>query len=62
MKWGSLSEHFRGVAAKTLSAVEADPGTSNQHEFNGVSRLKSILGLERRKLPTRFVYLSDSED
>jgi hypothetical protein len=62
MKRGHLSEYFCGVAAKTLSAVEADPGTSNQHEFNGVSRLKSILGLEKRTLPARFVYLSDTEE
>jgi hypothetical protein len=62
MKRGSLSEYFRGVAAKTLSAVEADPGTSNQHEFNGVSRLKSILGLEKLTIPARFVYLSDEVD
>lgn len=59
---GYLSEYFSGVAAKTLSAVEADPGLSNQHEFNGVSRLKSILGLGKRTMPARFVYLSDSEE
>jgi hypothetical protein len=62
MKHGHLSEYFRGVAAKTLSAVEADPGTSNQHEFNGVSRLKSILGLNKQTIHARFVYLSDESD
>lgn len=62
MKRGYLSEYFSGVAAKTLSAVEADPGTSNQHEFNGVSKLKSILGLEKRTMPARFVHLSDDAD
>lgn len=62
MKRGSLSEYFRGVAAKTLSAVEADPGVSRQHEFNGDSSLKSILGLEKRRMPARFVYLSDDVD
>ncbi len=59
MKRGHLSEYFKGVAAKTMSAVEADPGASNQHEFNGVSRLKSILGLEKKTISARFVYLSD---
>lgn len=62
MKRGHLSQYFRGVAAKILSAVEADPGTSNQHEFNGVSRLKSILGLNKQTMPARFVFLSDDSD
>lgn len=62
MKRGQLSEYFRGVGAKILSAVEADPGTSNQHEFNGVSRLKSILGLNKLTMPARFVFVSDDSD
>lgn len=62
MKRGYLSEHFKGVAAKTLSAVEANPAKSNQHEFNGVSKLKKILGEEKRTLPASFVYLCDEED
>jgi hypothetical protein len=61
MKKGYLSEYFTGVAAKMLSAVEADPGVSNQHEFNGVSRLKWILGTEKRSMLARFVYLSDDD-
>lgn len=62
VKTGHLSAYFRGIAAKTLSAVEADPGTSNQHEFNGVSMLRSILGADRRTMPARFIYLADQED
>ena len=62
MKRGYLSEHFKGVAAKTLSAVEANPAKSNQHEFNGVSKLKKILGEEKRTLPASFVYLCDEDD
>ena len=50
MKRGYLSEFFSGVAAKKLSAVEVDPNTSNQHEFNGVSRLKKIFGIEKRTI------------
>jgi len=50
MKQGYLSQYFKGVAAKTLSAVEADPVKSNQHEFNGVAPLKNIFGLERQNL------------
>ena len=62
MKQGYLSQYFKGVAAKTLSAVEADPVKSNQHEFNGVAPLKNIFGLERQKFDTRFIYLSDNDD
>jgi hypothetical protein len=32
---------------KTLSAVEARPERSNQHEFNGVIALKNIFGLDK---------------
>ncbi|MEQ5138033.1 type II restriction endonuclease [Providencia alcalifaciens] len=39
---------------KTLSAVEALPSSSNQHELNGVSQLKSILGLEKRTFTVKF--------
>jgi hypothetical protein len=31
---------------KLLSATEADPKTSNQHEFNGVVQLQQIFGVE----------------
>jgi hypothetical protein len=62
MKQGYLSQYFKGVAAKTLSAVEADPAKSNQHEFNGVAPLKKIFGLEKQKFPTRFIYLCDNDD
>jgi hypothetical protein len=43
MKKGYLSQYFEGVAAKRLSSVEADILVSNQHEFQGVEQLKSIL-------------------
>jgi hypothetical protein len=63
MNRGYLSNYFRGVGAKRLSAVEADPSKSNQHEFNGVASLKSIFGLtERREVSTRFIYLGDTKD
>lgn len=60
MKKGYLSEYFEGVGIKTLSAVEVDVDTSNQHEFNGVSNLRRILGSERSEFPTTFLYLSDN--
>jgi len=62
MKQGYLSQYFKGVAVKTLSAVEADPVKSNQHEFNGVAPLKKIFGTEKQRFDTRFIYLSDNDD
>jgi hypothetical protein len=57
-----LREFFDSVAAKTLSAVEACPSRSNQHEFNGVTALKEMFGPAKISLKTRFIYLSDDED
>jgi EcoRII C terminal len=58
MRYGSLSDHFTGIAAKRLSAVEVDTARSNQHEFNGTSALKQLLGdetfIERN---SRFIWL-----
>lgn len=36
---------LKPACLKTLSAVEAGPEISNQHEFNGVDALKKIFGL-----------------
>lgn len=64
MKAGYLSQYFTGVAIKNLSAVEADPYISNQHEFNGVNGLKKIFGRPegKKKFNTRFIYLNDHDD
>ncbi len=62
MKPGYLSQFFSGVAVKSLSAVEADPATSHQHEFNGVAGLKGVFGLERKVYSARFIYLGDNDD
>ena len=63
MKPGHLSQYFAGVASKRLRAVEVDPSVSNQHEFNGVNGLRSILGdAEPLTLNARFIYLSDEDE
>jgi hypothetical protein len=64
MKKGYLSEYFEGVAAKRLSAVEADVLRSNQHEFNGVEGLRKILGEPDGKVSyqTKVIYLKDSDN
>lgn len=61
MRKGYLSEYFEGVAVKRISAVEASPERSNQHEFNGISELRKLLGLNRRIFPARFLYLMEDE-
>ncbi|MDR2547235.1 MAG: restriction endonuclease [Lachnospiraceae bacterium] len=61
MKQGYLSQYFKGIAAKTLSAVEADYTKSNQHEFNGVASLKALFGKDKCKFPTKFIYLCDND-
>ena len=48
---GLLSEHFSGVAAKRLEAVDANPESSNQHEVTGSQPLLRILGDIDRKFP-----------
>jgi hypothetical protein len=64
MKQGYLSQYSEGVALKRLSAVEADVIRSNQHEFNGVESLRSILGEPSGKVrfTAKFLYLSDHDD
>lgn len=62
MKQGFLSQYFKGVAAKKLSAVETNTVISNQREYNGVTALKSLFGTETCKFETRFVYLNDDDD
>lgn len=61
MNPGFLSSYFTGVAAKLLTNVEADRAVSNQHEWNGVTALREILGSERRSFPTHLIYLSDDD-
>lgn len=58
---GRLSSYFEDIAYKRLSAVEADPHTSNQHEFNGVGTLRRMFGDARKSFDTRFIFLGDNE-
>ncbi|MBO2695293.1 hypothetical protein [Shewanella algae] len=45
---------LRPGCIKTLSAVEARPERSNQHEFNGVRQLRDIFGLDGFERVARF--------
>ncbi len=60
---GRLTEYFLGIASKVLSAVETGKSDKHhQHEFNGVSSLKAMLGTERREFRTTFLYFGDDDD
>jgi hypothetical protein len=63
MKNGYLSEYFEGVAAKRLSAVEADETRSNQHEYHATKNMLAFLGkpTDPIQIPTRFIYLTDDD-
>ncbi|WP_166037173.1 type II restriction endonuclease [Sphingosinicella sp. YJ22] len=62
MKSGYLSQYFKQIAWKHLSAVDAEAHRSHQHEFGGVGKLKAVLGTEDRpNIPTAFIYLNDDD-
>ena len=50
------------LAVKTLSEVEVNAMSSNQHEFNGVSELQDLFGVGpgKRYFTANFVYMSDA--
>ncbi|MGY2297362.1 type II restriction endonuclease [Pseudomonas yamanorum] len=60
-----ISDYFEGVAAKYLSAVDADPGRSHQHEIGGLPAVgfKQYLGAPGKSEEYRFkakqIYFSD---
>lgn len=62
-----LGQYFEGVVWKYLTAVDADPGKSNQHEFGGLVKagFKQFLGdpgEETYRFPCRFMFLSEDKD
>lgn len=63
MKPGYLSEYFEGVAAKRLSAVEADETRSHQHEYNATKGMLDFIGRppEKTRMPALFIYLTDDD-
>lgn len=64
----SLTDVFSAVAVKYLTAVDADPGTSNQHEIGGLVKagLAATMGYpaDGNKLvfPATMVFLDDFSD
>lgn len=58
MTVSTLKQLFQGIAFKRLSAVEASPKRSRQHELNGSQSLRDLLGTGRlTSVPTQFVYV-----
>jgi hypothetical protein len=62
-----ISDYFEGVAAKYLSAVDADPSRSNQHEIGGLPSVgfKKYLGTPSKDQKVfflaRMAYVADDE-
>ncbi len=56
-----LSQYFEMFVLRRLTAVEVDPESSNQHEFNGVKELKALFGTERQEVSATFIYLSEED-
>ncbi|MCA3174336.1 MAG: restriction endonuclease [Burkholderiales bacterium] len=65
---GKISDYFEGVAAKYLSAVDAEPERSNGHEIGGLPSVgfKIHLGTPNKDEEFRFrakqVYISDESE
>ncbi|WP_395697593.1 type II restriction endonuclease [Methylocella sp.] len=57
-----LTDYFEGVAVKRLSAVDADPSRSHQHEFAG-GHIRKLMGDgDRKNIPARFIWLNDEQE
>lgn len=62
-----IDHYFEGVAWKYLSAVDAEPDKSNQHELGGLVKagFKRHLGepdSDTLKFSAKFIYLAENED
>jgi hypothetical protein len=62
MKRGHLSEYFEGVAVKTLSAVDATPSKSNQHEIGTTVEMRRFLGLGKRQFTVCYLWLGGEQE
>lgn len=64
MKYGQLRDHFLGVGAKRLSAVDAEPQRSNQHEIGTTKAMRrEFLGEGPKKdFPAVYIWLGRDQD
>jgi len=60
VKHGQLRDYFSGVGAKYLSAVDAEPKRSNQHEIGVTKAMRQqVLGERGQAFSVRYVWLGD---
>ncbi len=62
MKRGQLADYFVGVGAKRLSAVEAEPEKSNQHEINSTEEMKFLGKTQGERLSVVYIWLGEEQD
>ena len=63
MKRGQLRDYFAGVGAKRLSAVDAEPKRSNQHEIGTTRDMRrQFLGEEKHRFQAIYVWLGREQD
>lgn len=64
MNKGYLSEYFDAVAVKTLSAVDAEPTSSNQHEVGGKTTIGKVLGPWEPQVTfdVTYIWLGDEQE
>jgi len=64
MKRGQLSDYFEGVGVKRLSAVDAEPKTSNQHEVGTTKKMRDdFLGeIHQQKFPAIYIWLGGDQE
>lgn len=61
---GQLSDYFEGVGVKRLSAVDAEPKRSNQHEVNTTPQMRDeFLGdTQHQKFPAIYIWLGGDQE
>lgn len=64
MKHGQLADRFEGVGVKRLSAVDAEPKTSNQHEVGTTKKMRDdFLGeTHQQKFPAIYIWLGGDQE
>lgn len=64
LKRGQLSDYFEGVGVKRLSAVDAEPKTSNQHEVGTTTKMRDdYLGENHQeRFPAIYIWLGGDQE
>lgn len=63
IKRGQLADYFAGIGVKRLSAVDANPVRSNQHEIGTTREMrKDFLGETHQEFKALYVWLGEDQD